>query len=228
VTGGSSGTGTTRVAVLGGDTGAGAALVEGLVDAGCAVAALRAGLSSAEEVAAALADARADRGGLDAVVDARVPTGATTPLPLSDMNAAQWAQHAEEPMRNTLHALQGAHRVLMSGGGAVVLVIPTLSMTGAAGLVPWTTAAEGSRTLAKVAARTWGDSGVRVNCLALPADVLAGSPTPLDRPGLPAPSLVPPELRRDAGPVLAALTSDAFRTVTGLTVAVDGGVWMTP
>ena len=230
--------------MLGGATGAGASLAEGLGDSGSAVAvvdeashhsrrgvggnAVACEFGSTNHVAEALEKARELLGSLHAVVDARVPTPATVPTSLADMDATSWNEQAEEPMRRTLHGLQAAHRALIGGGGAIVLVIPTLAMTGASGMVPWTTAAEGCRSLAKAAARAWGVDGVRINCLAISAASLAGSDTPLDRPGLSIPALGGVDLRRDAGAVLAALTSDAMGSVTGLTVAVDGGVWMTP
>lgn len=236
--------GETSIAVLGGATGAGVFLADGLGDAGSSVAVVdeasrvsRGGVgqravacdsSSANVVAEALAKAREMLGSLHAVVDARVPMSATVPTPLADLDATSWNEQAEEPMRRTLHGLQAAHRAFNGSGGAIVLVIPTLAMTGASGMVPWTTAAEGSRSLAKAAARAWGGDGVRVNCLAIAASALASSGLPLDRPGLSAAALGEFDLRRDAGAVLAALTSDDMRAVTGLTVAVDGGVWMTP
>lgn len=232
------------VAVLGGASGVGAALADGLGDAGCSVAvadnesvlsarstgptAVGCEFSSANDIAEALEKARQILGSLHAVVDARVPSAATVPRPLATLDVARWAEQAEEPMRQALRALQAAHQALNERGGAIVIVIPTLAMTGASGMVPWTTAAEGCRSLAKAAARAWGSLGVRVNCLALAADSLAGSAIPLDRPGLSAPALGGADVRRDAGAVLAALTSDGMRSVTGLTVAVDGGVWMTP
>lgn len=232
------------IVVLGGATGAGASLADGLGDAGRFVAvvdesarlsrgdagrhAVPCDFASARDVAEALQKARELLGSLHAVVDARVPTAATVPSPLADLDATSWNEQAEEPMRRTLHGLQAAHRAFNGEGGAIVLVIPTLAMTGAAGMVPWTTAAEGCRSLAKAAARAWGVDGVRVNCLAISASSLAGSEIPLDRPGLLAPALGKFDLRRDAGAVLAALTSDDMSAVTGLTLAVDGGVWMTP
>ncbi|HLX87274.1 MAG TPA: SDR family oxidoreductase, partial [Acidimicrobiales bacterium] len=195
------------VAVLGGATGTGMSLAQGLSDAGSVVAVVDAALfdspgvnsraavacdfASAAHVAEALEKARALLGTLDAVVDARVPVAATVPAPLADLDGTTWAQRAQEPMRRTLHGLQAAYRALCPNGGAIVLVLPTLAMTGASGMVPWTTASEGSRSLAKAAARAWGPEGVRVNCVALPAGMLAGGGAPLDRPGLSEPVLGP-------------------------------------
>lgn len=238
----------TRVAVLAGGTSAGRALAAGLSDAGVAVAvlgepgtegtegataapgtALPCQLATRRQCAEALQRARDALGGLDAVVDARVTPAATEPKPVSELDAEDFRQRTEVPLQRALHVLQSAYRVLRTGGGgAVVLVVPSSSMTGVARLVPWITAAEGARALAKAAARAWGPEGIRVNCLAVSIEVLAGSTSPLDRAGLPPPALGHADLRRDAGPVLSALVGDGFRGATGQTVAVDGGVWMTP
>ncbi len=41
-------------------------------------------------------------------------------------------------------------------GGCLVLLVPTLSLVGAAGYGPWAAVTEGQRALAKAAARAWG------------------------------------------------------------------------
>ncbi len=238
----------TRVALMAGRTSAGDALAAGLCDAGLAVAvlgdpgpgapegpaggpgmAMACELGTRRQCADALRRAREALGGLDAVVDARVTPAATEPKPVGELSAEDFRERAEVPLQRTLHALQASYDALRTdGGGAVVLVVPASSMTGVSGLVPWIAAAEGARSLAKAAARAWGSEGIRVNCLAVSVEALAGTTTPLDRAGLPPPASGHADLRCDAGPVLAALVGDGFRGATGQTVAVDGGVWMTP
>jgi NAD(P)-dependent dehydrogenase (short-subunit alcohol dehydrogenase family) len=100
---------------------------------------------------------------------------------------------------------------------------------GASGLVPWATVAEGQRSLAKAAARAWGREGIRVNSVAVPAGLLAPATTGLDRPGQPPPSLSEiPDLPGPVASVVASFVSGPWSAVTGATLAVDGGVWMTP
>ncbi len=49
----------------------------------------------------------------------------------------------------------------------------------------------------------------------------------LDRPGLPAATLpVPATSGGDVSALIAALASPPWTSVTGATIAVDGGVWM--
>jgi NAD(P)-dependent dehydrogenase (short-subunit alcohol dehydrogenase family) len=111
-----------------------------------------------------------------------------------------------------------------------VWVVPTLSLVGAAGFAPWSAVTEGQRSLAKAAARAWGPHAVRVNCVAVPAALAAdpGTADAFDREGQPAPALSPPAVRVEVATVVHALISPAWRSVTGTTIGVDGGVWMTP
>ena len=105
-------------------------------------------------------------------------------------------------------------------------VIPTFAMAGSAGYSAWTTAAEGLRSLVKVAARDLGKQGISVNAVALPAQVLAGTSASLNRPGLPAAVFTPPTDASEAAGIIAALAAPPWTAVTGATIALDGGVWM--
>jgi hypothetical protein len=142
-----------------------------------------------------------------------------------------WLQQAEQPLRRALHVLQGAHLRLRDDGGRIVVLLPSLVMSGAAEVVAWASAAEGYRSLAKAAARAWGagDGGGRritIKSVLVPASLAADSA--VDRPGLQPPALGRvPDLQADIAPVVAALLDERLDAVTGLTLAVDGGVWMT-
>lgn len=162
------------------------------------------------------------------VVHAAMPAIAYEQIDLVDVDDERWEAVWEGTMRSTLAVLQVAFGHLRDAGGAIVLVTPTISMSGAARLVPYTTAVEGQRLLAKSAARQWGPDGVRVNCLApAPEHVPIG----VDSMTV---SLAPPALGgpgdagTDVGPVAVWLVGDESRFVTGVTVCADGGVWMAP
>ena len=217
-----------RVAVLGGDTGFGHELATGLVVLGASVAPVTGPWGSRAAVEAALADAADLLSGLDAVVDANVPASAIHPAPLVGMDPAGWEAAVEVPLRSARYALQASFPHLREGGRMIV-VLPALAMSGAPGLVPWMTAAEGYRALAKVAARTWGPAGITVNTLAVAAELLAGSSDPaFARPGAPAPALGRLPRITDVAGAVVALLSEGAAFVTGATIPVDGGVWMTP
>jgi 3-oxoacyl-[acyl-carrier protein] reductase len=207
-------------------------IAQGLRDGGAVVQTMACGLTGAQ-VAAALAGAEERWGPLEAVVLASTGREETSAGELAGLDAAQWRERVEIPLQRTMACFQGSYRQLAARGGTLVVLVPTLGLVGAAGYVPWATVAEGQRSLAKSAARVWGRQGIRVHCVAVTGAVLAASTNggqPVnDRPGQPAPALpTPPDLRGGVAPVVAALVSRVWAGVTGVTVAVDGGVWMTP
>ncbi len=223
------------VAVVGGDTDGGAELAAGLRDLGATVAPLDlAALAGREDLRVALDATTRRLGPLDGVVVASVGIGPTRHAAVAELDGEAWAARVELPLQRTLTCFQGAIGSLRDGGGTVILVIPTLSLVGAAGFGPWAAVTEGQRALAKAAARAWGQRAVTVNCVAVPGALLRNAPdgsgaeTYVDRPGQPAPALGRPTMRADVAGVVHALLSPAWRSVTGATVAVDGGVWMTP
>jgi len=240
------------LAVVGGDTGSGADLVAGLEELGASVASLAVEqLSGRNEVDSHFDTAAQELGALDGVVIASVGTLAPGRDALVGLDGAGWRERVELPLRRTLLCFQGALRSLRDVGGTVVLVVPTLSLVGAAGSVPWATVTEGQRALAKAAGRAWGPLDITVNCVAVPAALLAGaSPgttgadgaaradgedergsgdeARFDRSGQPSSALDAPAMRTAVAAVVHALFTPAWRAVTGATVAVDGGVWMNP
>jgi 3-oxoacyl-[acyl-carrier protein] reductase len=86
-------------------------------------------------------------------------------------------------------------------------------------------AVEGMRTLAKAAARQWGDAGITANCVAPSLDVLG---IRHDADGSVAPALGRVPTLSDLGTVVASMLGDAGAVVTGATITVDGGVVMAP
>jgi NAD(P)-dependent dehydrogenase (short-subunit alcohol dehydrogenase family) len=144
---------------------------------------------------------------------------------LTDYDEAGWDTVAAQPIRDAIACLQAAGDAF-EAGGTIVTVLPTLSSRGSAGLTGWSTAAEGVRSLVKVAAREYGPRQITVNAVAIPASSLAGAEGSLDRPGLPAATLPAPADAGEASAIIAALASPPWTSVTGATIAVDGGVWM--
>jgi NAD(P)-dependent dehydrogenase (short-subunit alcohol dehydrogenase family) len=161
---------------------------------------------------------------------------------LVDVDEATWESIWELTMRSTLRCFQAAYRSFAGRGGRIVVVTSTVSMTGAAGLVPLAAASEAQRLLAKSAARQWGPAGVTVNCLA--TDIAA-----LERhgPGQPGDgaegglgptggrlALSPPALghagdpREDLAPIAVFLLAEPSHFLTGSTLCVDGGLVMAP
>ncbi len=218
-----------RVAVVtGGGAGLGRAIALGLVDAGAAVAVVDGPVGSRSDAERAFARAVAARGPLDAVVHALVDPAALVAAPLAETDATAWDERCEAVLRTALWCCQAAHRAMSERGGRLVLVTPTVGLTGAAGLVPYATAIEGIRALAKSAARQWGERGITVNCVAPPVELVRDHPGPAKPPVGGRALGRPPDVRADVAPVVASLLAEPAHFVTGTTIAVDGGVVMAP
>lgn len=193
-------------------TGTGSPLGDGLADGLRAAGAEVRAISSPAEVTAPA----------DALVHAAVVPAALEPVALAECDDARWDEVWEGTMRTSLALLQAAHGVVRR----VVVMVPTLSMSGAEGFAPLAAAVEGQRLLVKGAARQWGSDGITVNCVAVDPSLLG-----IAVPGmaLSAPALGGPgDPATDVAPTVAWLCSQASHFVTGLTITIDGGVWMAP
>lgn len=236
------------VVVTGADGPVGAGVAEALARRGAAVAPVGAGggaaggadcgFGSRQEVEEAFGRARGRLRGMDGVVHAALPAAALRAEEVAVLSEERWAAIWEASMRSALWALQAAWTNLQGHGGSVVMVLPALSMSGAAGFAPLATAAEGQRLLATSAARQWAGAGIRVNCAAVglaaygvrPAGAGGAAPRGAPSPGpgglalaglgglaLSGPGDDPLD---DVGPVVAFLVSDGSRSISGATVPV--------
>jgi 3-oxoacyl-[acyl-carrier protein] reductase len=104
-----------------------------------------------------------------------------------------------------------------------VVVVPTIALIGVQGRAPFAMACEGIRTLAKAAARQWGNVGITANCVSPSLDAFGIEHDVL---GSVAPALGRITSLDDVVTVIAALLGDAGGVVTGVTIPVDGGVTM--
>jgi len=202
--------------VAGGDREAGAELAAGLEASGIAVAVTTSRFADAGAATTAFAPLAP----FDVLVHVPTDEAALVRAPLAATSAAEWDERGEAVLRSALWSCQAAHAVMRAnGGGRIVLVTPTVGLVGGAERVALATASEGMRTLAKVAARQWGDSGITVNCVAVALDAGDGGPL--------APALGrAADWRRDVAAAVALLTDERARGITGATIPVDGGVVM--
>lgn len=187
-------------------------------------------LDTPEAVDAEFATATAGRP-VEVVVHVDVPEAAWRPMALVDLDGPAWDRTCEGIIRSTLLVFQAAHRSL-SEGGSLVVVIPSIALTGAAGLAAWSAAAEAQRIMAKVAARRWGARGITVNVVSVPPALLCDEPdAALDNVGR---TKAAPALGVDASTPAAVadlvclLTMPDARTLTGSTLVADGGRLMVP
>jgi 3-oxoacyl-[acyl-carrier protein] reductase len=154
-------------------------------------------------------------GPVDVVV--HVVTGDLTEQSLADTSPDAWTRRCDRVIADAIDAAHAAHARMAGRGGRIVFVTPSFGLTGAAGLVPLATAAEGVRSLAKTAARQWGADGITVSCV---ARRVAG-------PEVAIPTFGPPTADDVAG-VVALLATDEAGAVTGATLVVDGGTVLVP
>jgi 3-oxoacyl-[acyl-carrier protein] reductase len=178
---------------------------------------------------AAMASAAGRHRRLDLLVHAHVELASLVPRPLVEVDAEMWRRTAEVPIVVAANVCAGALRA-MGPGGQVFVVVPSVSQFGAPGFVPHTAALEAVRIMAKSAARRWGALGVTVNCLAPPLESLVPAGIAFDST---ARSLSGRSLAAEADPpervgeVVVSLAAGAAQHVTGATLCIDDGVWMT-
>jgi 3-oxoacyl-[acyl-carrier protein] reductase len=181
----------------------------------------------ASAFASGLTTALADATVADCVVYVCGDEGAAVLGGLDTLGADEWDRRGERVLRDALAGVQDAHRTLSARGGRLVLVAPTTGISGAPDLVPFLTAVEGVRAMAKSAARQWGAAGIAVNTVLVPLELLvpavAGSTSFLAPPALGASATI-----ADVAAAVRAFTDPAQHGVTGATVVVDGGSVMAP
>lgn len=150
------------------------------------------------------------------------------PTHIGTLSAIQWRRFAEQPMRQALSALQRSYASMHHKGGRIVLVLPSIGMTGGPYLVPYTTAVEGIRAMTKSAARQWASRNVIINMIAAPLHLFA------PRLSASAGHVTAAALHNDDALIESIVETTRFllkREVTGLvgeTVIVDGGAVMLP
>jgi 3-oxoacyl-[acyl-carrier protein] reductase len=163
-----------------------------------------------------------EHGAVDLLVHAHVHPLALRAVEIDELTERHWADACESTLDAAYRVAQAAHRHLTAGRGRLVYVVPTIGLTGAAGLAPFAAASEAIRALAKGIAKTWGKHGVTVNTIAY---ALSGDTETTKH------SLVPPALggtgdvETDLAPVIALLASPDAHFVTGSTLVLDGGIW---
>lgn len=188
--------------------------------------------SSKASLVQVLSQAAQHLGRVDAVVLALTPAAALIARPITSMSVDDWRKACLEPLRLARHCLQESFRLFDGGSGCIVVLGPNFSFTGSAGLTALSTVSEGLRGLMKSAARQWGRQGIRLNWVGVDSEVLA--PALHDAPIPLSPEMGPPPPALGSAPALAegvaetiAMLVDAT-ALTGVSLPVDGGVWMVP
>jgi NAD(P)-dependent dehydrogenase (short-subunit alcohol dehydrogenase family) len=183
----------------------------------------------AQDVAAAVAEAREAFGAIDVVVGV-VGDGAKKGVRLLDTDEAAWDRIVEICLKPAVNAVRAAVGPMIEQGcgGAFVFISSIGGLSGLPGQAPYSAAKAGLMSLVRTLALEYGMEGIRFNAV---APGIIHTPE-IDRISTPEhraaqERLVP--LRRmgrpeDVARAILFLASDLGGYVTGQTLAVDGGV----
>jgi 3-oxoacyl-[acyl-carrier protein] reductase len=166
--------------------------------------------------------------GISSVVHICGPSAGATERAILSTDGPEWDTSCESVMRGCLLTLQSAYRSFRGRTGSIVVVTPTLGISGAGGIVPFATAVEGVRAMCKSAARQWGKHAVTVNVVAIPLAMFSPNLGVLTSHQSPPALDHLPEMMWDVVPAIQLFLGPGARGITGATIVVDGGSVMAP
>jgi 3-oxoacyl-[acyl-carrier protein] reductase len=219
-----------RRIVLTGATPAAIAIADALTEAGGRVHRIADGFGSEASVTQAVADAHGALGGIDQVVHAWVPESVMTAASFMSLSEQAWADGCEAALSGAWWLARAAIPRLLDTRGALVFLVPTIGMAGAADYTMLASVAEGIRVLAKSCGRQLGTEGVTVNAIATAAHLWM--PADDAKTVTAATTLSTPAFGRsgdpgtDLAPLVALLGQPEAHFMTAGTVVADGGIWM--
>jgi 3-oxoacyl-[acyl-carrier protein] reductase len=241
VTGGAAGVGR-GIALACGEAGAhvvvasrrenGVAVVDEILGRGGAASWSQCDVADRDSVARTVAHAVEHTGDLHAIVHNATSNRSSEPHRLEDVTPELWEQHASVSLRGAYHCAVAGLAALQASRGTLVVMTSPAGIEGSATLPLYATMKGALRGFAKSLAREWAPHGVTVNVvspLALsPAMVNAIAEDPdmearLNR-RVPLGRVGDPE--SDVGRGVAFLLSTDAGYVTGQTLGVDGGHFM--
>jgi 3-oxoacyl-[acyl-carrier protein] reductase len=175
----------------------------------------------------------ANRGGVDAFVHNATSRRSSEPVRLEDLDAAAWEEHVSVSLRGAFHCAQAARRELTRRQGRFILMTSPAGMEGSAMLPAYGIVKAALRGFAKSLAREWAPLGATVTVVSPLAETPAMAAAYRMDPELearlagrvPLGRLGDPEA--DVGAAVVFLASAEARYVTGQTLPVDGGRFMT-
>ncbi|MGH9033240.1 MAG: SDR family NAD(P)-dependent oxidoreductase [Acidimicrobiia bacterium] len=206
----------------------------GLIEhAGGAAEWVRGDVTVAADVDEVVAAAVEGGGGLDAMIHNATSRRSSQPARLEDVDAELWDDHAAVSLRGAYHCARAALPALCERAGTLILMTSPAGMEGSATLPLYGAVKGALRGFAKSLAREWAPLGVTVNLLSplaqTPAMVHAirEDPALADRLAARVPMGRLGDAEVDIGPVVVFLAGAGAGYVTGQTLPVDGGRFMT-
>ena len=212
-------------------TGAGAGVGRGIALA-CAAAGADVIIAAPRDNGAETA-AEIVRRGLHVLVHNATSRHSSEPALLEDLDPEVWNDHAGVSLRGAFHCARAGLAELHTRGGRFIVMTSPAGMEGSRMLPGYGIVKAGLRGFVKSLAREWAPLGVTVAAVSPLAETPALSAAYDQDPELaarlarrvPLGRLGDPE--HDIGPAVVFLASDAARYVTGQTLAVDGGRFLT-
>jgi 3-oxoacyl-[acyl-carrier protein] reductase len=210
----------------------GVEVVGEIVARGGASSWVRCDVADRDSVATAVALTVGRTGGLHAVVHNATSNRSSEPHRLEDVTPELWEEHASVSLRGAYHCAVVALPALRASGGTVIVMTSPAGIEGSATLPLYATMKGALRGFAKSLAREWAPHGVTVNVVSplafSPAMVNAIAEDP-DMEGrlsrrVPLGRVGDPET--DVGRGVAFLVSADAAYITGQTLGVDGGHFM--
>ncbi|MEO6126086.1 MAG: SDR family oxidoreductase [Ilumatobacteraceae bacterium] len=217
-----------RVIVTGTDQPLGAATVERLMHNGATVASLSTASADRGAATRSVTDAIASLGGADALVISGWHAPLLAPVSFEDIDDSSFAAMWEGGLQGMLWTLQAAIPALRASSGSVVVLMPTTAMTGGSHYAVAAATFEAQRILMKAAARQLGPEGIRVNAVAVGAELVLDDVEAADVHYLAPNAIVGEQTGGDVADIVTFLTSPAGRHLGGQTITIDGGRWLAP
>ncbi len=193
---------------------------------------VRCDVTDASDVAAAV-DVAASRAGLHAMVHNATSRRSSEPARLEVHDPAAWEDHVSVSLRGAFHCARAAHADLARGAGRFVVMTSPAGMEGSTMLPLYGMVKAGLRGFAKSLAREWAPEGITVTVVSPLAETPAmaaaydADPSLRDRLARRVPLGRLGDAESDIGAVVAFLAGDGPSYVTGQTIVVDGGRFMT-
>ena len=180
-----------------------------------------------QSAAAVIADV-SRMGGLDALVVASWTKAAASPRRIDDIDDDCFGQIWEQGVLGLLWALQAAIPALRDSGGSVVVLLPTIALTGGSHYAAASAMFEAQRVMVKAAARQLGPDRIRVNAVTIAPELVLD-----DAPASDVHYLAPAAISEDQQPgdvasLVRFLVGPDGQHLTGQSIAVDGGRWLAP
>ncbi|HEY2301373.1 MAG TPA: SDR family oxidoreductase [Acidimicrobiales bacterium] len=187
------------------------------------------------EVQAAVDAAVARFGDLDVCIHNATSRRSSGVVTLEDLDRDLWDEHASVTLRAAYYCAQASfpHLSTHPGQARYILFTSPAGMEGSSNNPPYGMVKAGIRGFVKSLAREWGPFGINVTCVSplarTPALDIAYKENPVLEERLngmiPLGRVGDPET--DIGPAMAFLASDSSRYITGQTIVVDGGRFIT-